>query len=203
MFFWILTKWGEGRALPKFFSPFHKWIFGQLKESISSKIPTIWRKKSCRNWGEGGRGGNLDKIQKNSNFFSWNLPLVCTLFMKVFFKKLNVYCKMLKSHWWRFCAKRKEPSKSCRACLQIVSHTALQLLSELLTPCNQLRQTQTHIDAHRHKKTHRQIDADTQTLIQAHIDANRHTQTHRCTHTRILTQTRRHSHAGSYTDTLR
>ena len=181
--------------------------------SLKSTFLALKKCTSCPNWGEGG--GNLDKIQKNSNFFfvkpslSLYIELKCghkeiiRLFMKVFFKKLNVYCKMLKSHWWRFCAKRKEPSKSCRACLQIVSHTALQLLSELLTPCNQLRQTQTHSDAHRHKKTHRQIDADTQTLIQAHIDANRHTQTHRCTHTRIPTQTQRHSHAGPQQDTIR
>ena len=32
----------EGRALPKFLAHFHKCIFGQNKESISSKMPIIW-----------------------------------------------------------------------------------------------------------------------------------------------------------------
>ena len=42
LLFWILSKWGGGRALPKIVSPFHKCIFGQLKEYISSKMPMIW-----------------------------------------------------------------------------------------------------------------------------------------------------------------
>ena len=37
----------------------------------------------CPNWGE---GGNLDKIQKNSNFFSWNLPIGLTKYFDFLIK---------------------------------------------------------------------------------------------------------------------
>ena len=33
---------GEGGPCQKFLPPFHKYIFGQQKESISSKMPIIW-----------------------------------------------------------------------------------------------------------------------------------------------------------------
>ena len=44
LFFLILSKWGAGRGgpCPNFFSPFHKCIFGQYKESNSSKMPINW-----------------------------------------------------------------------------------------------------------------------------------------------------------------
>ena len=38
---------------------------------------------SCPNWGV---GGNLDKIQKNSNFFSWNLPIGLTKYFDFLIK---------------------------------------------------------------------------------------------------------------------
>ena len=48
---------------------------------------TFWAFKQswtrCPNWGE---GGNLDKIQKNSNFFSWNLPIGLTKYFDFLIK---------------------------------------------------------------------------------------------------------------------
>ena len=61
-FFWILSKWGEGGG---------SWPLSNLE---------FWRrKKSCKrcpNWGEGGERGNLDEIQKNNSYSSWDRPLM-------------------------------------------------------------------------------------------------------------------------------
>ena len=44
---------------------------------MSLKSTFLAFKKSCwPNWGEGRKGGNLDKIQKNSNIFLWYRPLM-------------------------------------------------------------------------------------------------------------------------------
>ena len=66
-----------GRALPKFLSTFHKlFMLGQFGDGEGGGDPcpnflAHWRSKKVvqvvQIW---GKGGNLDKIQKNSNSFS-------------------------------------------------------------------------------------------------------------------------------------
>ena len=68
----------RGGALPKFSVHFSQTIYWvNLGMGMGRSLPiffcTLALKKSgtiCPNWGEGGSRGNLDKIQKNSYFFS-------------------------------------------------------------------------------------------------------------------------------------
>ena len=53
------------------------WILDNESFWMSLKSTFLAFKKSCwPNWGEGRKGGNLDKIQKNSNIFLWYRPLM-------------------------------------------------------------------------------------------------------------------------------
>ena len=72
-----------GGPCPNFLSTFYKlYILGQFEDG-ETPAQFFWQIGVKKKWyklsksGEGGGGrGNLDKIQKNSYFFSGNLPLV-------------------------------------------------------------------------------------------------------------------------------